>query len=289
MKTLGDLLREGREAKGVTLAQAEKDTKIRERILADLEADNHKHLPPPVFLKGLLRKYATYLKLDVAEVLASYAAQYPEAAAPPPPAPPPVPVAIEQPLLQARPLAERRWFSTSGIALAGVALVLIALAVWIASQVAPNLPALLTRAATPTSAVRPLPSPTPNPTPSTPTPTRAPSPTPRLVPGIELKIQVVERTWLRVEADDNKVFEGTLNEGTTQTWTADRQMMLHLGNAAGGVVTVNGRDLGRLGQPNEVVRRIWTVTEAGIVVMSTPVPGLTPPASPPAITPTPGG
>lgn len=73
---LGAKLREAREMKGVTLAQAEKATRIRLKYLEALEADNSEELPEPVFVKGFLRNYALYLGLDAPDVLDIWRAEH---------------------------------------------------------------------------------------------------------------------------------------------------------------------------------------------------------------------
>lgn len=66
---VGDMLHAAREKKGVDLYRAERDTKIRARHLAALEAGDFAALPGSVYVKGFLRNYAQYLGLDPAEVL----------------------------------------------------------------------------------------------------------------------------------------------------------------------------------------------------------------------------
>jgi cytoskeletal protein RodZ len=66
---VGDMLHAAREKKGVDLYRAERDTKIRARHLAALEAGDFGELPGSVYVKGFLRNYALYLGLDPAEVL----------------------------------------------------------------------------------------------------------------------------------------------------------------------------------------------------------------------------
>jgi cytoskeletal protein RodZ len=67
--SVGDMLHAAREKKGVDLYRAERDTKIRARHLAALEAGDFAELPGSVYVKGFLRNYAVYLGLDPAEVL----------------------------------------------------------------------------------------------------------------------------------------------------------------------------------------------------------------------------
>lgn len=62
--SLGELLLAARERKGVDLATAEADTRIRARFLDALERGEFEELPGHVYTKGFLRNYATYLGLD---------------------------------------------------------------------------------------------------------------------------------------------------------------------------------------------------------------------------------
>jgi cytoskeletal protein RodZ len=67
--SLAERLIAARERKGVDLYRAERDTKIRMRFLAALERGDEEDLPGTVYTKGFLRNYATYLGLDVDDVL----------------------------------------------------------------------------------------------------------------------------------------------------------------------------------------------------------------------------
>jgi len=67
--SLPDRLVAARERKGVDLARAERDTKIRARYLAAIERGDYRELPGAVYTKGFLRNYAIYLNLDPEDVL----------------------------------------------------------------------------------------------------------------------------------------------------------------------------------------------------------------------------
>src|SRR5439155_18581165 len=69
---LGELLRDAREARGISLAEAERDTKIRAKYISALEGDNPAGLPGPVYARGFLRNYAAYLGVDPDKALALY-------------------------------------------------------------------------------------------------------------------------------------------------------------------------------------------------------------------------
>ncbi len=72
MGSLGEILRSTREAKGITLQQAEEDTKIRKRYLQALEDENYEVIPGRVYAKGFLRNYARYLGLKQEEIMMEF-------------------------------------------------------------------------------------------------------------------------------------------------------------------------------------------------------------------------
>ncbi len=69
---LADRLVAAREAKGLDLLRAERETKIRRQYLAAMERGAWEELPAGVYARGFLRNYAIYLGLDADEVLAAW-------------------------------------------------------------------------------------------------------------------------------------------------------------------------------------------------------------------------
>jgi nitrogen fixation protein FixH/transcriptional regulator with XRE-family HTH domain len=69
---LGERLVAAREAKGIDLLRAERETKIRRAYLAALERGDYASLPGGVYVRGFLRNYAQYLGLDPDEAVAQW-------------------------------------------------------------------------------------------------------------------------------------------------------------------------------------------------------------------------
>jgi cytoskeletal protein RodZ len=88
---LADRFVEAREAKGVDLLRAERETKIRRHFLAAMERGAWDELPAPVYAKGFVRNYAAYLGLDPAEAVAAWRRELGE-------------VSVEPPLVAPRPV-----------------------------------------------------------------------------------------------------------------------------------------------------------------------------------------
>jgi hypothetical protein len=66
---LGRILSDAREAKQVSLEQAERQTRIARRYILALEDENFDAFPARAQARGFLRLYAQYLDLDPAEIL----------------------------------------------------------------------------------------------------------------------------------------------------------------------------------------------------------------------------
>src|SRR5579871_2819119 len=71
-ETLGQELRAAREARDLTLDEAERQTRIRAKHLDSLEQGNYAALPTAVQARGFLRNYARFLGLDADEMVARY-------------------------------------------------------------------------------------------------------------------------------------------------------------------------------------------------------------------------
>lgn len=290
MIQLGQMLRDARESKGVSLAEAEEATKIRRKYLQALEEADYDALPPSVYSRGFLRSYATYLGLDPEEALAAYRDGSQTRTEPREPR------IISEPLVPGSPV---NWEIIAGVLML-IAVGVILLLVYrqyiapLAMQGAGPTPttveeALLASVGTPARAVSdvgtatptaratstPLP---PTPAPPTPTATRTRRPTSTRTPlparaqELTLGLKVTARSWVRVVADGATVFEGTVVPGEERTWTARREITLRTGNAGGVIASINDRELGALGDSGQVLDYVWRLTDNGRVVMATPTP-----------------
>jgi len=61
---IGETLRSNRERKGLSIDQVAQDTRISPRFLEALEDEQFNELPAPVYVRGFLRSYANYLRID---------------------------------------------------------------------------------------------------------------------------------------------------------------------------------------------------------------------------------
>ncbi|MBC7263320.1 MAG: helix-turn-helix domain-containing protein [Chloroflexi bacterium] len=262
MARMGESLRSAREAKGISLAQAEEATKIRALYLQAIEEENYGNLPPLVFVRGFIRNYATYLGLNPEEVLRL------EGAPPPEPETPLVLPTMEEAVL-VPPVVSRLLLMLAAVAL--LALV-VGLGGWAIQHGYIMLPGF-SPTATPTFL---LPTATPSllmPThTATLLPTATPTHSPTPEPGVRVDLQIVQRAWLRVLVDGVEVFTGILEAGERRTWTGKERVYVHCGFGMGVVATVNGQPYGPLSSEPAPVRVEWSRVTGPPSLMSTPGP-----------------
>lgn len=69
MSKVGEMLRQAREASGLTIEQVAEATKIRTDHLRAIEEGNFKIFDAAIYVRGFVRSYAALLKLDVGEII----------------------------------------------------------------------------------------------------------------------------------------------------------------------------------------------------------------------------
>lgn len=76
MKTVGEILKNGRKEKRLTLTQISTKTRINKNYLKALEKNNYEQLPEAAFVKGFIRNYAKAVDLNPSQALAIFRRDY---------------------------------------------------------------------------------------------------------------------------------------------------------------------------------------------------------------------
>lgn len=303
MDELGTLLREAREARGVTLADAQEATKINSRYLEALEDGNYDILPSEVHVRGYLRNYSRYLRLDPKPLLDRYELNRDNRRSAEPENEPeddlsalgPLDAPEEQVFFDPVNVdigGGRRSDSGSGLRIIIIVALLLSIAIVAirfvpmlsgngdgnesltagieemvsgltnsqepAAEATDDLPAVQTPSAVITSTSRNAAAVV------LPTPTATRPTLPATMETIQMRLDVTERTWMRVTVDGEVVFEGLARRGDEPyVWEALQEAQLLTGNAIGVFVTINDVPLGKLGGRGEVVDETWTTTQSG--------------------------
>lgn len=262
--SLGGYLHALREAKGSSLEDMARSTRVGIRHLEALEEERLADLPSPVFVRGFIRAYCGFLREAPEEALGHYetlaGARATAQAANAPPRP------------------RTTWANSSvlvGLALLvilGIALIVINLTVkrtggtsvaapkMEVSDLAPSssqTPQVAAPAVPPVEAPRPAPTPAPA---GTPAARPAPAPAPAVVKSgsgpQRLLIKAVEPTWIRVQPDEGRATEELLPAGASREWSAERRFLVTIGNAGGVELALNGKALPPLGPKGTVIQRL---------------------------------
>jgi len=287
---IGNKLKQAREALGISLVEAEHETRIRRAFLQALEEERFADLPGDVYTRGFLRNYAMFLNLDPQSILdefdqlrTGYVRQN-------------SPDVLDEPLLPEKPVN-----LGALIFLAVVGLLVAALAGWyiygevtgsggpgdavrrlihgsgtprVQASAIPhatltadptNAPASTQTApakstAQPANTVtqQPADSATAAPT-AEPAATTAPAPTAIPADGIEVVVDVLEETWFYVLADQGVIFDGVLQAGDRKVWNADSVIYISMGNGGAVTLTVNGVEVGMPGASGEITEINYTI------------------------------
>jgi len=247
MSTLGIRLRELREAKGVSLDDIARSTRVGRRHLEALETDTWAELPAPVFVKGFIRAYCDFLDASPAEPLRLYQ----EASGEPVKA-----LRVQHATTRAVPSRRAGPLVVSVILFVALGASLFALRAGLKGSTRQAPPQ--TTASAPAK-VDPAPAPTPAPAATAPVAPGQPVPVPVAEPkppGQRLVMRAVEPTWIRVQVDEGQVAEELLQAGAVREWTAARRFVLTVGNAGGLELDLNGKRMPSLGAKGAVIQRL---------------------------------
>ena len=264
--SVGMRLRMVREARGTSLDEAARVTRIGKDYLTALEEDAFDRFPGPAYVKGALRAYAGYLELPADEMVGDY-----ERALNPSRfrCLPPEDNETSPPETLHLPLSRNRW------AIPLILLLLVLVMAYLTGE-RNHAPAPL-RPDVPQSAVVPGPVPVQNAATSAAghTPVRpalrpeAPAelpaePVAKPAQGIVLRLRVTEDGPLHMTIDGELTQQYDLKAGDLIEWKADRAFTLDLGNAGGVEADFNGKALphfGESGKPAHVVLKADETSE----------------------------
>ncbi len=261
METIGSELRAARESRNIPLTQVADETRIRLRHLQNLEEGCFSELPGGMYNRAFLRAYCEYLGIDSKRMLTRYETESMTAADKTVKPKPPIPQAT----------GTGRRFNPimvwSLMFLASVAGIYVSRQ-WIAlifspyfSGPPPDRPPTQSRsllqAATPEKVIPASESPPPV-VETLPAPEKAPelsgTPSSQVSGTIRLEFQVLDKCWVSVNSDGNRVLVKLMEPGDDQSFDAAERFYVVLGNAGGVRVKINGKQAKPLGAAGQVVR-----------------------------------
>lgn len=280
LKKIGAYLREIRQEQSISTEQVANKTFISSRLLKALEEGQSDQLPEPVFVQGFIRRYADCLNLDGMALAKTFPLNVtpikPDTSSQQIPQSPSIDIssrvaAVKSQAAQAIALKPRAAVIKPYL---GYILFFVAAASGLLYLInRPNTLQSSTEArkasatqqrkftnnsiasTTVASTVPKTPAPAPL---AVKSPSPKPSPASQASKAIKLAVNLEEKSWLRVIVDGKTEFEGILDKGAQQTWTAQKQLILRSGNAGGVEYSLNQQQPKLLGAVGAVKEMTFT-------------------------------
>lgn len=266
--SIGEKLRNQREALGLSLSEVEKYSRVLKRYLESIEAGKFEDLPSSVQSRGMLTNYARFLEVDTEEILLLFAdglqAQRQERHQPD---------ARDSTIISTNRISSlRRYFSIDLLFGSGMIILLIVFAVWGTGKVidqynAPssglNVASISDIILTPihTSTVEGV-EPLQTAFVETSTPGLDATQILEIPVNIQGQVQVyvvvLQRTWVRIIVDNKISLEGRVEPGNAYSFNGNDQVEVLTGNGAALQIIHNQTDLGVMGVFGEIVDNIYT-------------------------------
>jgi transcriptional regulator with XRE-family HTH domain len=233
-RTIGEALRQAREAAGLTLAEVAERTKVRPGILAEIEADDHDRLPALTYSLGFVKAYARTVGMDPIAAAERYRLESRKGD--------PIPTQVDLQPLEAKRLPSARLVAAT-VALLG--LLVAGFWAWGAGWLTGTPPAEPTEQATAAATdVQPA------------EPEAEEAAAPVADPAAPVTVTAREEVWLRISDGTETFFMGTMTAGQSMALPAGRAWQLRTGRAGALDVKVGGTAIPPLGGPAEQVRNL---------------------------------
>jgi cytoskeleton protein RodZ len=242
-QSVGDRLREAREARGLSLEHAAETTRIPPAHLEALERTAPpEEFPEPWYARTFLREYARFLGLRSKPLVEDYQARYPRPAVSP---------------IGYLPLEPRQsggWLRPALVIVAGLALIALTLVV---ARRGPGPDVMADRPSFPSPA-----SPAPIQTETT-----EPQPPPE-PEEVVLRLKVVDApSWIQLTRDGEIALSETVLPGYARTFKADERVDLELGYSPAVRLTVGGRPFEIPEDDGGVYRASFVLRKDGVKVL----------------------
>lgn len=235
----GQDLRREREMREISIREIAESTKISTRFLEAIEHGDLSSLPAPVFTRGFIREYASYLGLDPEELVDRYMGM----------------IAREEKQRQNEEAEMRERISGTfpvlpgrgalkWIAIAVIAILILAIGVYLLSKDGDSDGESATR---PETIEQPISQP----------PAADPAADPGRAETIEMTLRATSDSWINLQVDGQEPIDFTLTAGQSRNFEGRERIVLRtVGNAGGVDVTLNGVQIEPIGRVNQVVRDV---------------------------------
>jgi len=214
MKEIGGILKQARESKKLSIGAIHKSTKIKEAYITALENDDVKAFPAELYYKNFLKNYAKFLDLKAGELLEKYESAKKEEHKN---------EIKEQIKSTAINQKQQKKLIITLVLAAVMCAALIVFEFLLKQNNAPSVEYIEDVKISSAAAVAPKPE------------------IPAEPQKQKLSVDASGSTWLSIETDNKKVFEGIVNKGENKTFSADNSFTVKIGNVLNAAVYFNDK------------------------------------------------
>jgi cytoskeletal protein RodZ len=269
LETLGDYLKNKREAQNITLEEVSQTTRIRRTILQAIENNHYDLIPPKVFTQGFIKSYASYLGLDENDVIKRYH-EIMESLE--------IKTDTEEPIQQKPP---QPFLTPTRLLVLGIVFIVV-LTLWLlrknpqpgddtvlkstqqtSSTSSANSPPLTSQEVSGEEDADHTAFDTEKPAVLEEEPPPEGEKEEETVEAAEtgeveaapmaLRVVATEQAWMKIQLDQGEAYEVILKSGESLTLKAQEKFIIRIGNAGGVELFFNEEPLGNPGKPGEVI------------------------------------
>ncbi|MFQ5428602.1 MAG: RodZ domain-containing protein [Thermodesulfobacteriota bacterium] len=260
MESPGTCIKRERELRGFSIKDVHEATRIPEKNLLALEADDFESLPQRAFVKGYIRACCKYMGLDETDLVLRYELFIKDDT---PEEETPAPVEDKGPVIKAVSMSSKQM--VAALVIIGI-IIIVVFYLLSGSDQQGELEKGLSDTPEPVSASR-AENAAPAALPETGKPVAAPEarkPAAEAVtgepaveaspPGHVLKVIATDEVWMKFTIDNKEPFEVLFKEGEARQWLLKEGVNLVIGNAAGATLVFDGKPVKIDSEPGRVIR-----------------------------------
>lgn len=259
------ILKNTREAKGLTLEIVHEATKIPMDALRAIEEGYSVRILSPFYYRGFIKIYAEFLGLDVGETYKQYGLDQPPKPAPSAMVPAKAPQAPAGPNIILEQLQEWVAFVFKPKTLKLILKVIVFLFLFIllfklGGCIASHMNKKVEKKVRVYNDVEEVKS-----VPVAPKIKHEIVQAPSDNHKVEVAVRAIKNTWIQVKTDGNVVFQMTLSKGSMESWSAQDRIELSGKNIEQLDMEINGKHVGSLGGGERRIRKV-VITQEGLTV-----------------------
>lgn len=227
IENIGLHLKNLREERKIPIAQVAQALKTKVETIQAIEANEFEKIVAPTYVKGYLRSYAIFLDIDSESILAEYNKKYPSSS--------------KQVLVLQGQQIPRVGLNIDAILKSKIFIYGIVSIIILCIMLIFGIRLLSKKTTSKTAEVKETPAQAQK---EPEKPEVIPQVTGPITTPINLSAHAADNVWLRINRDNKIIFEGILRKNETESWQAQNEFKLRIGNPGKLNLSINGKPTG---------------------------------------------